>query len=118
LPCEHATRLINETGKFDIIHAHDWLVAFAARVLKHAYSTPLVATIHATEHGRNWGIHNDTQRYINNVEWWLAFEAWRLIVNSEYMKNEVMSIFKIPNDKIDVIPMGLIWINSKATRRI
>jgi len=51
---EHATRLINETGKFDIIHAHDWLVAFAARVLKHAYSTPLVATIHATEHGRNW----------------------------------------------------------------
>jgi len=75
--------------------------------LKHAYSTPLVATIHATEHGRNWGIHNDTQRYINNVEWWLAFEAWRLIVNSEYMKNEVMSIFKIPNDKIDVIPNGV-----------
>ncbi|HOM02375.1 MAG TPA: glycosyltransferase family 4 protein [Acetivibrio sp.] len=104
---EHATRLINETGKFDIIHAHDWLVAFAARVLKHAYSTPLVATIHATEHGRNWGIHNDTQRYINNVEWWLAFEAWRLIVNSEYMKNEVMSVFKIPNDKIDVIPNGV-----------
>lgn len=31
---EHATRLINETGKFDIIHAHDWLVAFAARVFE------------------------------------------------------------------------------------
>src|SRR5690606_5748649 len=104
---EYAIRLINETGKFDIIHAHDWLVAFAARVLKHAYSTPLVATIHATEHGRNWGIHNDTQRYINNVEWWLAFESWRLIVNSDYMKNEVKGIFNIPEDKIDVIPNGV-----------
>ena len=104
---EYAVRLINETGKFDIIHAHDWLVAFAARVLKHAYSIPLVATIHATEHGRNWGIHNDTQRYINNVEWWLAFESWRLIVNSDYMKNEVKGIFNIPEDKIDVIPNGV-----------
>lgn len=93
---EYAIRLINETGKFDIIHAHDWLVAFAARVLKHSYSIPLVATIHATEHGRNWGIHNDTQRYINNVEWWLAFESWRLIVNSEYMKMRLggYSIFR------------------------
>lgn len=104
---EYATRLINETGNFDIIHAHDWIVAFAARVLKHAYSIPLVSTIHATEHGRNWGIHNDTQRYINNVEWWLAFESWKLIVNSEYMKNEVESVFKIPGNKINIIPNGV-----------
>jgi len=90
---EHATRLINETGKFDIRLAGCFCgESFEACLFKH---------------GRNWGIHNDTQRYINNVEWWLAFEAWRLIVNSEYMKNEVMSIFKIPNDKIDVIPNGV-----------
>ena len=82
-------------------------MAFSARVLKHAYFTPFVATIHATECGRNWGIHNDTQRYINNVEWWLAFESWRLIVNSEYMGEEVKNVFKIPKDKINIIPNGV-----------
>ena len=104
---EYSTRLINETGIFDVIHAHDWVVAFTARALKHSYTIPLIATIHATEHGRNWGIHNDTQRYINGVEWWLTYEAWKVVVNSEYMKNEVKDIFKLPDDKITVIPNGV-----------
>jgi len=104
---EYAVRLINETGKMDIIHAHDWIVAFAARVLKYSYSIPLVATIHATEYGRNWGIHNDIQGYINNVEWWLTYEAWKVIVNSEYMQNEAKRIFQLPDDKISVIHNGV-----------
>ena len=104
---EHSIKLINETGKFDIIHAHDWIVAFAARVLKHSYFTPLISTIHATEYGRNCGIHDDTQRYINNIEWWMAYESWRIIVNSEYMKGEVKHVFRVPEDKIDIIPNGV-----------
>ncbi|MCX7747237.1 MAG: glycosyltransferase family 4 protein [Clostridia bacterium] len=104
---EHAVKMINEFGTFDIIHAHDWIVAFAARVLKNSYSIPLVCTIHATESGRNWGIHNDTQRYISNVEWWLTYESWRVIVNSHYMKNEVENVFRLPEDKIRVIPNGV-----------
>lgn len=104
---EYSIKLINEIGVFDIIHAHDWMVAFACRALKHAYSIPLVSTIHATEHGRNWGIHNDIQRYISSVEWWLTFESWKVIVNSEYMKNEVKNIFQLPEDKLCVIPNGV-----------
>ena len=104
---EHSIKLINETGKFDIIHAHDWIVAFAARVLKHSYFTPLISTIHATQYGRNCGIHDDTQRYINNIEWWMAYESWRIIVNSEYMKGEVKHVFRVPEDKIDIIPNGV-----------
>ena len=76
---EHSIKLINETGKFDIIHAHDWIVAFAARVLKHSYFTPLISTIHATEYGRNCGIHDETQRYINNIEWWMAMNHGELL---------------------------------------
>lgn len=104
---EYGVKLINETGRFDIIHAHDWIVAFAARALKHSYTIPMVATIHATEHGRNCGIHSDTQSYINNVEWWLAYESWKLIVNSGYMRNEVKHVFNIPEDKIYIIPNGV-----------
>jgi glycogen synthase len=104
---EQAVRVINSTGGFDIIHAHDWIVAFAAKTLKHSFSIPMVSTVHATEYGRNWGIHNDTQRYISSVEWWLAYESWRIIINSEYMKNEVMNVFQIPEDKLNIIPNGV-----------
>ncbi|MBE3584089.1 MAG: glycosyltransferase family 4 protein [Limnochordaceae bacterium] len=91
-----------------VVHAHDWLVAHAAKALKHSLCRPLIATIHATEHGRNHGIHNDLQRYISNVEWWLTYEAWRVIVCSEAMKAELRGIFQLPMDKITVIPNGVV----------
>lgn len=104
---EQSLRIINEIGAVDIIHAHDWIVTFASRVLKHTYTIPLVSTIHATESGRNRGIHNEIQKYINDVEWWLTYESWKVIVNSGYMKNEVKNIFGLPEDKIQVIPNGI-----------
>jgi len=104
---QRCIRLINTEGPFDIIHAHDWIVAYASIVLKKSFSAPLVATIHATEWGRNWGIHNEEQKYISSVEWWLTYEAWKVIVNSEYMNNEVKQVFQLPSDKIKVIPNGV-----------
>ncbi|TDA67501.1 MAG: glycosyltransferase family 1 protein [Clostridia bacterium] len=104
---EQGIRLYQHYGPFDILHAHDWLVAFAARALKHAYLVPLVATIHATEAGRNQGLHNDTQRYISSVEWWLAYEAWRVIVCSQHMRQEVRRFFQVPDDKLEVVPNGV-----------
>lgn len=94
-------------GHFDVIHAHDWLVAPSAKVLKHAFQTPLVATIHATEWGRNNGLHNDLQRHISDLEWWLTYEAYRVICCSEYMRNELRQIFQVPEDKLMVIPNGV-----------
>ena len=104
---EKATEVINEIGKFDIIHAHDWLVAYAAKTLKHAYKTPMVATIHATEHGRNNGIHNDMQQYIHDSEWWLTYEAWKVICNSQYMQNEITSIWGLPREKTRIVFNGV-----------
>lgn len=103
-----------EGQKADLIHAHDWLVAYAARVLKHSFFKPLVSTIHATECGRNNGIYNDMQRYINSIEWWLTYESWRVIVNSMFMKGHVGHIFSLPQDKIDIVHNG---INSKEFAR-
>ncbi|MBR2704253.1 MAG: glycosyltransferase family 4 protein [Clostridia bacterium] len=102
-----ATEIINKEGKFDVIHAHDWLVTYAAKTLKQSYKIPLVATIHATEAGRNSGIHDEVQRYINDTEWLLTYEATDVIVNSNYMKNELQRLFGLPYDKINVIPNGV-----------
>ena len=102
-----ATEIINEQGKFDVIHAHDWLVAYAAKTLKQSYKIPIVSTIHATEAGRNSGIHDDVQRYINDTEWLLTYESADVIVNSNYMKCELQRLFGLPFDKINVIPNGV-----------
>lgn len=90
-----------------VIHAHDWLVAYAAAALKHAWHRPLVATIHATEWGRNQGLHNDLSRRISDAEWWLTYEAWQVITCSFHMRDEVRGVFQVPVDKISVIPNGV-----------
>jgi glycosyltransferase involved in cell wall biosynthesis len=99
--------LISSGEKFDVIHAHDWLTAYAAKTLKTAYGTPLVSTIHATEAGRNSGINGETQKYINDTEWMLTYESSEVIVNSNYMKNELQRLFGLPYEKINVVPNGV-----------
>ncbi|WP_413174095.1 glycosyltransferase family 4 protein [Anabaena azotica] len=103
----HGGKLILEEGSFDIIHAHDWLVGDAAIALKHTFKIPLIATIHATEYGRYNGIYNDTQSYISDKENSLAYNAWRIIVCTEYMRSEVARALHSPGHKIDVIYNGI-----------
>ena len=112
-----ANEIISKEGKFDVIHAHDWLVTYAAKALKESYKIPIVATIHATENGRNSGIHDETQRYINDTEWMLTYEATEVIVNSNYMKNELQRIFGLPFEKINVIPNGINLTNFSGVER-
>ena len=102
-----ANEIIAEQGKFDVIHAHDWLVAYAAKTLKNSYNIPIVSTIHATEAGRNSGIHDEQQRYINDTEWMLTYESSEVIVNSNYMKGELQRLFGLPYEKINVVPNGV-----------
>ena len=86
-----------ETGEYDVIHAHDWLVTHTAVTLKEHLDLPLVATIHATEAGRHQGwLPDEMNQCIHSVEWWLAREACRVIVCSEYMRWEVTRLLELP----------------------
>ncbi len=99
--------LIRTIGPFDLVHAHDWLVADSAIALKHRFKLPLVATIHATEHGRNRGIHNDIHRHVHEHEQALSHEAWRVIVCTNYMREELQTTLGTPTNKINVIYNGI-----------
>ena len=110
-------QIIANTGKFDVIHAHDWLVAYAAKTLKEAYDMPIVSTIHATEAGRNSGIREAGQKYINDTEWMLTYESTEVIVNSNYMKNELQRLFGLPFEKINVVPNGVNTTNYSGIER-
>jgi len=103
----HGAKLMLEDSRFDVIHAHDWLVGDAAIALKHNFKVPLIATIHATEFGRYNGIHNDDHRYISGKEKLLAYNAWRIIVCTNYMRREVERALEISWDKVDVVYNGI-----------
>jgi glycosyltransferase involved in cell wall biosynthesis len=98
---------LGTTIGFSIIHAHDWLVGAAAAVLKETLKLPLLTTIHATESGRNNGIHNEMQQFIHEKEKQLTESSDQLIVCSDYMKLELVSVFKTLKEKIIVIPNGI-----------
>lgn len=103
-----AQTLWEQEGGFDLIHAHDWLVSFVAIALKKLHKVPLVATMHATERGRGGGqLGGDMATAINGAEWWLSYEAWRVIATSHYMGDEIESYFELPSDKISILPNGV-----------
>jgi glycogen(starch) synthase len=105
-----AARLVQRYD-IDVVHAHDWLVAYAAAGIKEAFGLPLVATIHATEYGRHQGyLPGAMNKLIHQVEWWLSYEARRVITCSRYMRRQCEDIFLLPGGKVDVVP------NAVATR--
>ncbi len=95
-------------GRFDLVHAHDWLVAYSAVALKYFAPLPLVVTVHATERGRGQGfLSSDESLAIHGTEWWLTYEAWRVITVSHFMAEQVNQYFDVPLDKIHVIHNGV-----------
>jgi glycogen synthase len=89
----------------DVLHAHDWLVAYAGVVLKDLAALPLVATIHATEHGRHGGrIPGPTQAFVHRAEEWLVAESERVVTCSAFMRREVTAALGADEDRLDQIP--------------
>ena len=106
------------TGGFDVVHAHDWLVAHSAMTVRDHLDVPLVATVHATESGRHQGyLPHPHNRTIDDVERWLADQADRVIVCSDYMKREVTRLFGAPADRVDVVYNGVDALRWRARPR-
>ncbi|GAA3763398.1 glycosyltransferase family 4 protein [Plantactinospora mayteni] len=96
------------TGDYDVIHAHDWLVAHTAINLADHLDIPLVTTIHATEAGRHQGwLPDEMNRTIHSVEHWLGHESHRVITCSGYMRDQVNALFGLPAGHVEVVPNGV-----------
>lgn len=104
---EVASRLAAEQP-YDLIHIHEWQTGMAGIVLKHRWKRPLLATIHATERGRHRGhLPSHLSCQIDQMEWKICYEAWRVIVCSQYMRQELHQFFRAPLDKLEVIFNGI-----------
>jgi len=95
-------------GGYDVIHAHDWLVAHTAVTLKEHLDLPLVTTVHATETGRHQGwLPDEASRSIHAAERWLTAESARVVACSHYMRWELATHLGVPTSRIDVIANGV-----------
>jgi glycogen(starch) synthase len=104
----YANGLAPEVGGFDLIHAHDWLVSFAACALKRSLAVPLVTTLHATERGRGGGyVIGEMAVAIHDTEQSVVRASDRLIVTSQYMARQVQDEFGVAAAKLAVVANGV-----------
>jgi len=101
-----STRLV--PWRPDIIHAHDWQVAWAADTLAALYDAPLVATFHGTSRGHHGGrVPPGEPSTIHAVESWLAHRADEVLANSRFMVREIVGGFELPPERTHLIPNGI-----------
>src|SRR6266513_2562471 len=61
------------------------------------YDSPLVTTIHATEHGRHQGwVDKHPQSYIHGVERWITNRSDMVIACSTFMREQIVDVFSVP----------------------
>ena len=120
----HLVQLVDPArrlGRPDVVHAHDWQVAWAADTLATLHDAPLVATFHATERGRHGGrVPPGEPSTIHAVESWLAHDADEVVASSRFMVSEVIDGFELPAERTHLIPNGIDptwWATGESPRR-
>ena len=95
-------------GRFDIIHAHDWLTANAMIWIKQGRGHKCLFTIHSTEYGRCGNAfpmgRSDRIRYQERAG---TYWADRIIAVSQAAKDEITWMYEVPRGKTSVVYNGV-----------
>jgi glycosyltransferase involved in cell wall biosynthesis len=95
----------------DLIDVYDWHFIPAAVTLKNALGIPFVYSVETLEDHRSPNSNSSYNMAIKSIEWLGFYEAKRASVKSQWMKEEIQRIFKVPEEKITVIsPNTNSWI--------
>jgi glycosyltransferase involved in cell wall biosynthesis len=87
----------------DLIDVHDWHFIPAAVTLKNGLGIPFVYSVESLEDHRSPNASSSYNLAIKSIEWLGFFEAERISVKSEWMKDEISRIYKVPKEKITTI---------------
>lgn len=90
--------------KIDLIDVFDWHFIPAAVTLKIGLGIPFVYSVESLEDHRSPTANSSYNLAIKSIEWLGFYEAERVSVKSQWMKDEVTRIYKVPPEKIAVIP--------------
>jgi glycosyltransferase involved in cell wall biosynthesis len=89
--------------QIDLIDVYDWHFIPAAVTLKNGLGVPFVYSVESLEEHRSPNTNTSYNMAIKSIEWLGFYEAAKVSVKSEWMKDEVARIYKVPKEKIAVI---------------
>jgi 1,4-alpha-glucan branching enzyme len=101
----------NYKAHVDLIDVYDWHFIPAAVTLKNALGIPFIYSVESLEDHRSPNASTSYNMAIKSIEWLGFYEAKKAAVKSKWMKEEIIRIYKVPEDKIVVIsPDSETWI--------
>lgn len=108
-----AANVYYDVGKqVELIDIYDWHFIPAAVTLKKAMNMPFIYSVESLEEHRSHGANSPFNMAIKSIEVLGMHETKRLIVKSEWMRDEVIRLYKVPAEKITVIkPDSASWID-------
>jgi glycogen(starch) synthase len=96
----------------DLIDVYDWHFIPAAVTLKNALNIPFVYSVESLEDHRSPNSNTPYNMSIKSIEWLGFYEAEKVSVKSEWMRDEIVRIHNVPKEKIKVVsPSKDSWIN-------
>jgi 1,4-alpha-glucan branching enzyme len=108
-----AANVYYDVGKqVELIDIYDWHFIPAAVTLKKAMNMPFIYSVESLEEHRSHGANSPFNMAIKSIEVLGMHETKRLIVKSEWMRDEVIRLYKVPAEKITIIkPDSASWID-------
>jgi glycosyltransferase involved in cell wall biosynthesis len=104
----HFFQTEDHIGSFDVLHAHDWLASNAAVWIKAGRGKKSVLTIHSTEYGRcGNNFYGGQSAIIRDHERHGTYCADRVIAVSQALKNEILWMYNLQDNKVDVVYNGV-----------
>ena len=88
----------------DIIDVQDWHFIPAAVTLKKGLGIPFIYSIESLEDHRSHGANSPFNMAIKSIEWLGMYEAERLLVKSQWMRDETARLYKVPPEKVKIAP--------------
>ena len=100
-----AANIYYQAGKqIDLIDVYDWHFIPAAVTLKNGLDIPYIYSVESLEDHRSSAVNSPYSMAIKSIEWLGFYEADRISVKSEWMRDEIIRIHKVPKEKITIIP--------------
>jgi glycogen(starch) synthase len=97
--------------RVNLVDVYDWHFIPAAVTLKNALNIPFVYSVESLEDHRSANSNTPYNMSIKSIEWLGFYEAAKVSVKSEWMRDEIVRIHNVPKDKIRVIsPSETTWI--------
>lgn len=98
-----ANIIYQQKKKINLINVHDWHFIPAAITLKSAFGIPILFSIESLEDQRSQKGNTPYNMAIKSIEWLGCYEADKISVKNNLMKNKIIQTYDVPENKVDIL---------------